>query len=166
MLQHVLDALAATGRVDPIVVIGPDSNIGPLVHWGASVQVVNPDPSRGLASSLQAGWAAALAAEPAPEAILVVLGDQPRLRPEVVASLASVPLDPARPIVVARFRDSDARNPVRIDVTAARLVEATTGDRGLGPVLEAHPALVRWLEFDGDNPDVDSPEDLRRLVSS
>jgi molybdenum cofactor cytidylyltransferase len=163
ILQHVLDSLAAAGHEDPVVVVGPHSGLEALIDWRLAGRIVNPEPSRGLASSLRLGWAAATAAAPAPDAILVVLGDQPRLPPEVVANLASVPLDPARPIVVARFRASAARNPVRVEVTAAALIEQTSGDRGLGPVLDANPELVRWLDVDGDNPDVDVQTDLERL---
>jgi CTP:molybdopterin cytidylyltransferase MocA len=42
-------------------------------------------------------------------------------------------------------------------------VEEVRGDRGLGPVIDRHPELVRWIEVEGSNPDVDVPEDLAAL---
>ena len=45
-----------------------------------------------------------------------------------------------------------------------RLADELAGDRGFGPVLGAHPELVREISIDGINPDVDTPEDLRRLA--
>jgi CTP:molybdopterin cytidylyltransferase MocA len=168
VLQHVLDALAVAGHESPIVVLAPDSGLEPTVAWRSATRVVNPDPSRGLASSLQLGWAAALAVDPSPDAVLVALGDQPRLAPDVVRALVAAPLDAARPIVAPRYSDSDARNPVRIETSpaGAALADAAVGDRGLGPLLDALPALVRWVEFAGDNPDVDHRADLVAAIEA
>lgn len=168
LLQHTLDALAAAGHEDPIVVLAPDSTLEPVIAWRGAQRVVNPDPARGLASSLQLGWAAALAGDPPPDAVLVALGDQPRLQPDAIRALVAAPLDPATPIVAARYSDSDARNPVRIEASAAGtgLVQAATGDRGLGPLLDAQPALVRWLDVPGDNPDVDRATDLVAAIEA
>jgi molybdenum cofactor cytidylyltransferase len=166
LLQHALDALATAGITDPIVVLAPDSNLEPAVEWRRAERVVNPEPGRGLASSLQLGWAAALASEPAPDAVLVVLGDQPRLAPGVIRTLVAAPLDADRPIVAPRYAASDARNPVRIEVAAAHMVDTAEGDRGLGPLLDAVPRLVRWLDVAGDNPDVDRRADLVAAIEA
>ncbi|HEX5589013.1 MAG TPA: NTP transferase domain-containing protein, partial [Candidatus Limnocylindrales bacterium] len=133
--------------------------------WGGARRVRNPDPGRGLSSSLRLGWAAVMAGDPAtrPDAALIVLGDQPRLDPAVVRALVAEPGDPARPVVVARPADG-ARNPVRLEPEAAPLVEAATGDRGLGPILDAHPELVRAIDVAAANPDVDAREDLVALL--
>lgn len=166
ILQHVLDALAAAGHEDPIVVLRPASSLVPLIGWRQAERVANPAPERGLASSLQVGWAAAQAAVPSPDAVLVALGDQPRLRPDVVRTLVAAPVDPTRPIVAPRYTGSDARNPVRIETGAAGLIEQASGDRGLGPLLDADPSLVRWIEVGGDNPDIDVPADLVAAIEA
>jgi molybdenum cofactor cytidylyltransferase len=162
LLQHVLDGLVEAGIPDPLVVVPPRTDLDGAISWGAARRVVNPDPTRGLASSLVAGWTAALAAHPDADAVLVALGDQPRVPAAVVRRLLEAPLEPARPFVAPRWSDG-GRNPVRIELAAAPLVEAAVGDRGLGPILTAHPELVRWLEVDGLNPDVDTRSDLERL---
>lgn len=168
ILQHTLDALASAGLDDPVVVLPPDSGLEALIGWRGARRVVNPDPERGLSSSLQLGWAAAMAAEPQPEAILVVLGDQPRLATDAVRALIAAPPDPDRPVVAPRYPGSDARNPVRIDAgpVGSSLVHAAAGDRGLGPILAANPALVRWIEVPGDNPDVDLRADLVAAIEA
>ncbi|MBI2763834.1 MAG: NTP transferase domain-containing protein [Chloroflexi bacterium] len=165
ILQHVLDALAAAGIDDPVVVLGDDeATVVAEVEWRSARRVRNPRPARGLSSSLKIGWNAALAANPALRSVLVVLGDQPRLDPDVVRTLIAQPLDPGRPIVVARHLDG-ARNPVRLEREAGPLVAAAVGDRGLGPLLDAHPELVRMVDVDGRNPDIDAPEDLVQLLA-
>ena len=158
VLQHVLDGLAEAGIGDPVVVTA-----GPLateIEWGAARPVTNPDPRRGLASSLQVGWAAAMGVAEPPDAVIVALGDQPLVRGDVLGSLLAAPVDADRPIVAPRYGRTGARNPVRLEPAAGALVEAATGDRGLGPLIDARPELVRWIEVAGDNPDVDTPSDL------
>ena len=164
ILQHVLDALAEAGLERPIVVLAPDGGgVGDL-DWRDAERVTNPDPARGLASSLKLGWQGALVAEPSPDAVLIALGDQPLVRPEVVRALVAAPLEPTHPVVAPRYSGTEAHNPVRVDARGGSLIDEASGDRGLGPVLERHRELVRWLDVDGDNPDVDTAADLARVT--
>jgi molybdenum cofactor cytidylyltransferase len=166
ILQHVLDALSAAGIDDPVVVVGADGPaLDAVIHWRAARRVHNPDPKRGLSSSLRIGWAEAQAHAPRPAAVLIVLGDQPRLDPEVIRMLVAQPMDRARPVVVARHADG-ARNPVRLEPEADELVAAATGDRGLGPLLDARPELVRTIDVGVANPDVDRRDDLVDLLAA
>ena len=188
ILRHVIDAARdAVPSWRPVLVLGPTDPPG--VDLGGTTIVRNPEPERGLASSLQIGWQSALTRFPLeergpeavlvllgdqplvdprllrePEAVLVLLGDQPLVDPRLLRELAVQPLDPERPIVAARYQGSTARNPVRIDATAAPLVQAATGDRGLGPIIDANPDAVRWLDVAGDNPDVDTAADLASVA--
>ena len=163
VLQLVLDTLAEAGFDDPFVVVAPDAELAGI-DWRAAERVINPDPGRGLASSLQVGWQRALAGAPTPEAVLIALGDQPLISADLLRALAAEPLDPSRPVVAPRYADSGAHNPLRLEASGAELVDAATGDRGLGPVLMAHPERVRWLDVEGDNPDVDTTADLPRVA--
>jgi molybdenum cofactor cytidylyltransferase len=163
VLQHVLDALATAGVLGPVVVVGgAAAALRAGIDWRAATLVENPNPARGLASSLHVGWSAALA-DPGVDAAIVVLGDQPRLRPGVLLDLLAAPLDPDRPIVAPRYAGGGGRNPVRIERSAEALVQAASGDRGLGPLIDGHPELVRTIRAPGSNPDVDRPEDLAAL---
>src|SRR6185369_4955832 len=83
VLQHVLDALADAGFDDPIVVLAPDVD-PPGIDWRRAERITNPDPGRGLASSLRLAWQQALAGDPVPAAVLITLGDQPLVRAEVI----------------------------------------------------------------------------------
>lgn len=167
VLRHVIDAVRdAEPGPRPVIVLGPTDPPG--VDLGGTTIVRNPDPDRGLASSLRIGWEFALTRFPledaAPDAVLVLLGDQPLVDPAVVRGLSALPPDRERPIVAPRYRGSTARNPVRIEATARALVEAAEGDRGLGPIIDANPEAVRWVDIDGDNPDVDTAADLADLA--
>ena len=115
ILQHVLDALAEAGIENPFVVVGGDADeLDAAVRWRDAHRVRNPDPDVGLASSLQLGWQAAMLTSPRPDAVIVLLGDQPRVDPAVIRELIAQPVDPARPVIVAHHADG-ARNPVRLE---------------------------------------------------
>ena len=162
LLQHVLDAVAAAGIADVTVVLGAAADlIEPALTWRTERRVRNPNPERGLASSLQVG----LAALPdAAGAALIVLGDQPRLRPAVIERVIDAWASAGRPIVVPRYSGSGALNPVLLDRAVWPLAMALDGDRGMGPLINASPDLVLDVAVDGDNPDVDTPADLAGLT--
>jgi len=162
VLQHVLDALASAGVGDVVVVLGGDAPaVEAAITWRDERRVVNPAPERGLASSLQVGFEAV---GPDATAVLVALGDQPLVSPEVVRSLVDAPADPKRPIVVPVYPDDGGRNPVLLRRAAFGLVAEASGDRGLGPVLAAYPELVAEVPVAGVNPDVDTPADHARAI--
>lgn len=164
ILQHVLDALAAAGVGEVIVVLGRDADaIEAAIAWRGERRVVNPEPERGLSSSLQVGFEAV---GPAVGSVLVALGDQPLVSVEVVRSLVDAPVVPGRPIVVPAYADERGRNPVLLRPAAFGLIAEAAGDRGLGPVLAAHPELIVEIPATGANPDVDTPADLVRVLES
>ena len=164
VLQHVLDALAAAGLEDVVVVLGGDADaVEAAIAWRDERRVVNPAPERGLSSSLQVGFEAI---GPDIKAVLVALGDQPLVSADVVRSLLDAPVDPARPIVVPVYPDDAGRNPVLLRPAAFGLVAEASGDRGLGPVLAAHPELVAEVPVAGVNPDVDTPADHARAIEA
>ncbi len=158
VLQHVLDTLSEAGIDEIVVVLGADAPaVEAAIAWRGETRVVNPAPDRGLSSSLQVGFEA-LPADA--EAVLVALGDQPLLPVAVIRALIAAPARRGRPIVVPVFDEGNGRNPVLLRRPAFGLVADTGGDRGLGPVIAAHPDLVTEVAVTGDNPDVDTTDDL------
>ena len=105
-----------------------------------------------------------MSAGPAVDAVVVVLGDQPLLSPATLRALLDAPARADRPVVVPVHADDRGRNPVLLRRAAFPLVEESSGDRGLGPVIANHPELVHEVAVEGTNPDVDTPADLADLV--
>jgi CTP:molybdopterin cytidylyltransferase MocA/SAM-dependent methyltransferase len=125
------------------------------------VAVRNDAWATGLASSVRAGLRAAAATSPfAVEAALILLGDQPSVRPATIARLLGSGLGPVRPIAVARHGTDGAPNPVLLHRSAWGLADDLRGDRGLGPLIAERPELVTVVRVDDENPDVDTPGDL------
>jgi molybdenum cofactor cytidylyltransferase len=166
LLQHVIDRLAASRLDETVVVLGDDADaVDAAMDWGEARRVRNPDPARGLASSLQIGIAAV---DDGSDAALIVLGDQPRLPARAVRALLDAPVVEGRPIVVPVYPDDAGRNPVLLRRDAFPLVAEAAGDRGLGPLISGHPELVQDvpIRVEGGNPDVDTRADHVALLEA
>ncbi len=163
VLQHVLDAVAASALDEVVVVLGDDAaSIARAISWRAERRAVNPRPQDGLSSSLRIGLDAA-AEDPSADAVVVVLGDQPSLRPAVIEAVIAAAAGSDRPFVRARYADDGAPNPVLVRRGGWAMAAGLTGDRGLGPLLGSRPDLVAEVPVEGSNPDVDTPADLDRV---
>lgn len=160
LLQHVLDAVDAAGLREVVVVLGREStSLEAGMVWRAERRVVNPRPQDGLSSSLRIGLDAA-AEDSAADAALVLLGDQPSVDPAVIASVVAAAATRPEPIIRVRYAGDEAPNPVLIRRSAWARAAGLDGDRGLAPLLAAHPELVGEVPAPGRNPDVDTLADL------
>jgi molybdenum cofactor cytidylyltransferase len=161
LLQHVLDVVAAVELSEVVVVLGHDAEeIERGVRWRSERRVRNPDPEAGLSGSLRIGLENV---DQSSEAALILLGDQPLVRADVLERLLAGFASEARPITVPRYRGGGGPNPLLLHRTAWPLARDAKADRGLGPIVRDHPDLVTVVDVSGSNPDVDTPEDLAAL---
>jgi CTP:molybdopterin cytidylyltransferase MocA len=86
--------------------------------------------------------------------------------PEVVRRLLATAATSDRAIVAPLYSADSGRNPVVVGRAAWPLIEQLSGDRGLGPIMDATPELVAWVPVTGRNPDVDEPADLAAVASA
>jgi molybdenum cofactor cytidylyltransferase len=166
VLQHVLDRLAEAGVSDVVVVLGDDTAaVENAIEWRRERRLRNPEPGRGLSSSVRIGIEAL---DGEVEGALIVLGDQPLLPIAAIRAVLDAAADAGRPIVVPVYPEDGGRNPVLVGREAFGLVAEATGDRGLGPVIAAHPELVRELSVDvaAGNPDIDTRADLVAILEA
>ena len=172
LLAHVLAAVREAGVGRVVVVLGRDAaavlsavRADEPAALDRVLVAMNPQPERGLATSLAIGFGPATAA-PAPAGVLVVLGDQPRVRAGVLRALCDAVAPASSVAVVPQYEADAAPNPVLLLPAGWPLVARLTGDRGLGPLLAANPDTVFRVPVRGANPDVDTPADLARLAST
>jgi len=140
--------------------VSDPSNAGHGARPGGSCASDRP------AAGSAAEEAAASALEPAPSAVVIVLGDQPRTRVEVIRALVAAARSIDRPGIVPRYGGGGGANPVLLREAAFELVDEASGDRGLGPLLASDPDLVLEVPVGGANPDIDTPDDLRALAEA
>jgi molybdenum cofactor cytidylyltransferase len=149
-------------HVDDLVVVtgGGEAAIRAALA-GLDVRVVaNPRPEAGQGASIAVG-AAALG--PEAEAVIIALGDQPRVPADIVPALLATWRRTGKAIVAPVYRGVQG-TPVLFDAAVFPELTALTGDAGARGVVAARPERVARVAFDHEMPpDVDTPEDFARL---
>lgn len=153
LIERTVGSLRDAGIDDLVLVVGPDT--GMLVEARDVTVVVNPDPSRGMFSSLQAGLAEVVA-----DAILVLPGDMPFVRPATIRSL--VQAFEARGGIVSPRCGGKRGHPVVLPASLQQEIVGSDPGSTLHHVLNAHRDLRIDLDVDdrGVLRDVDTKEDL------
>ena len=123
--------------------------------------VVNPAYEQGMASSLRAGLSAL---DPEIGAALIVLADQPFVRPETLDQLADHYRRSKAQIVIPSYRGVRG-NPVLLDRSVFAEVMALQGDVGCRAIFASHPEGTVRLEVEDEGIllDIDNQEDYERL---
>ena len=160
LVQHAVDASAAAGVDEVVVVLGHDAlrvrDALALPERGR--YVINDRYAEGQATSLAAGLRAL---NEASDAAVVLLADQPGIEPRHVSALVGAFRDATPEIVRIRFRD--APGPALLARSVWDEASEIEGDTGARTLFYANPERVRWVSFDEDAPvDVDRQADLGR----
>jgi molybdenum cofactor cytidylyltransferase len=153
-LQPHVDAL--------MVVTPPDDEAIREALRGVDVRfVVNVRPEDGQSTSIAVGaWALPGSAD----AVVVALGDQPRVPDGLVRDLLSTFRRSGKPIAAPVFRGVQG-TPVVFAQAVFDELRRLDGDAGARAVVRKDPSRVATLAVDADMPpDVDTPEDYARLV--
>jgi molybdenum cofactor cytidylyltransferase len=165
ILGHVVEA-ARTAGLEPIVVVVPPTGELDDLDLGVVRRVTNETPQEGLSSSVRVGLRE-LQDDEQVAAAVILPGDQPLVRPDVIRRLVDAATVSATPLLIAPRYDSDgAPNPILARRASWRLADDLVGDRGFGPLLTGRPDLVQRIPVGGANPDVDTRADLERLAEA
>lgn len=123
--------------------------------------VVNEKYESGMASSLRAGLAAV---SPALDAALIVLADQPFVRPETMGSIVERYRESNAAVVVPFYRGLRG-NPVLLNRSVFAEAMALEGDVGCRAIFARHAEELLEVDVEdaGILEDIDSREDYERL---
>jgi molybdenum cofactor cytidylyltransferase len=157
-------ATARRARLDELVlVLGADAElIAAAVDTSGVRVVVAAGHAEGMGASLRAGVGAL---GPEVERVAVLLGDQPRVTPELVDAVLDLHLESGLS-AAAVSSGGVLQPPVVVDRRLWPELLAAHGDSGLRSVLRAVPGMVATLSVEGVTVDVDTPDDYRRVLTT
>ena len=146
---------------DVVIVTGPDDSALRQALEGLTVRfVVNPRPQDGQGTSIAAGVAAL---KPWTTAVLIALGDQPRMPAAVVPALLEALRRSGKAIVAPLYQGVQG-TPVVFSSEVFAELRALKGDAGARAVVKLNSERVETVAFDlAMPPDVDTPEDYAKL---
>ncbi len=162
VLQQTLENLRGT-RVDEIILVlgfAADTIAAQVAAAGVKV-VINPQFRDGMGSSLRTGLSAL---EPQVRAALVVLADQPFVRPATLDQLIDGYIKSAAQIAIPTYHGFRG-NPVLLDRSVFAEVMALTGDIGCRAIFGNHTEGIVKIPVDdiGVLLDLDNQADFDRL---
>ena len=162
LLDHTIRSLLDGGVTEVIVVVSADARRelarDITAMNDARVRVLeNADPSRGMFSSVQIGVAGAVG-----DAVLILPGDMPYVRPETVRALIAAYRE--RAAIVSPRHQGKRGHPVVMPLSLRDEIAATAPTANLHDVIHHHQDERVDLEVEdaGVNRDVDIPADLER----
>jgi len=164
LLGWVLDqAQQATALDELVVVLGRASTeIRQRVDFGRVKVAENPAFAEGCASSYRAGIAAL---NPGAAAMMIILGDQPGIRPEIIDRVADEWREQGSQIAICSYRGRLGHPMIFAKTLFAQLVELH-GDKAAWKLVDAHGSMVQQIHFDLPPPeDVNTMSDFQQLES-
>ena len=163
VIAHIVDQVAAAPSVThTLVVTGVDTpQVSQALEGRRLILVQNPDPDSEMLHSVRCG----LAALPQPcTALLIVLGDQPSLRPQWIEKLAQLFTENDGQKIIVPTHAGHRGHPMIIPARFRDELLKQHDSTGLRGLLDAHAedfVKVPWNE-DAVLADMDYPEDYRR----
>lgn len=162
MLQRVLSTLHESQVDEIIVVLGHCAQlIRDSVSFGRAKPILNESYRQGMASSIQVGLSNVSSAA---QAALIVLADQPFLKPLTISVLIDAYRLHNAEIVVPVHKGFRG-NPVLLSRAVFAEVFALTGDVGFRAIFATHPVGTLKVPVDdaGILTDLDTPADVQRV---
>jgi molybdenum cofactor cytidylyltransferase len=164
VLETTLAAVQRSAVSEVVVVLGASAEtIRPRLPAQGLRIVINPAYAQGMATSLQAGLAAL---SPAATAALMVLADQPFVRPATLDQLIREHSRQAGSILIPAYQGTRG-NPVLIPRDFFPELMQLEGDVGCRAIFARHPQAILNVEVEDEGIllDIDNQEDYRRFTA-
>ena len=163
ILARTLKNVRSSAVSDIVLVLGHAAENVEKEILTEGVKIVrNPEYREGMGTSLRAGVAALDAST---NAALVVLADQPFVRPETLNKLIACHAESLPQIVIPMYRGFRG-NPVLLDSSVFAEISALSGDVGCRAIFGSHTENICKLEVGdvGILLDIDSQEEYQKLA--
>jgi molybdenum cofactor cytidylyltransferase len=161
----VSQALRADALDETIVVLGRSAGeIRERVDFGDARVVENPVFTEGCASSYRAGIAAL---DPESGAIMIILGDQPGITPEIINRLADKWRQSNAPIALCVYEEGRKGHPMIFARSLFDQLEELHGDKAAWKLVDAIASSVLEVQLALPFPeDINTREDFERIASA
>lgn len=164
LLAHTLANVRRANVDEIILVLGfAAEEIRRRIPMGGIVTVMNPDYSHGMGTSIRTGLSAI---SPQAKGVLIMLGDQPFVRPATLNSLIEYHQRHCPQITIPMFKGFRG-NPVLLDRSVFPEISNLQGDMGCRAIFGSHTENIHKLAVDdvGILLDVDTLVDFRRVAA-
>ena len=161
LIRHAAEAATGAGLTQTVLVTGHlAEEVGAQVEDLGVTLVHNPDFADGMAGSIRTGMIA-LAADT--DAVIVLLGDMPRIGSDVLTKLISAYRDNDNSLIVTATADGKRGNPVLWDRRFFEALKSLSGDVGARHIIGENPGFVSEVEIGAAaRLDLDTPDALRQ----
>lgn len=163
MIERSVEVALSTGIRPLVVVLGANADrIAPLINGKGLHIVRNADWPLGMSTSLKMGMEKALELEPALEAILFLVVDQPYVTTQLLLEIAAkYRLEKTR-IVAARYNEQPGV-PALLDRSLFEELQSLTGDKGARALFKKYKQNLLTVSFPDGHFDLDTPSDYEQL---
>lgn len=162
LVQRAVQTASAVSQ-EVIVVTGAYADVVQKNLHQASVTIIhNPDWASGMGSSIRAGVQQALYHSPAPEAIIILLCDQPLVSEKLLRQLIKMHQDPRKNLVASSYQNT-VGVPALFGKALFPDLLALDNKGGAKQVIRQHQMETVTVDFPEGAYDVDTPEDFERI---
>jgi molybdenum cofactor cytidylyltransferase len=157
----VKQATSSTSLDEVMVVLGRAADeVRATVDFGDARVVENPVFTEGCASSYKAGLSVI---SPESDAVMILLGVQPGVGPEIINRVADQWRKSEAQIALASYRGRKG-HPMIFARPLFKSLEGLHGDKAAWKLVDAHGDRVQLVELDFDFPsDINTPADVETL---
>ncbi|MFY9745201.1 MAG: nucleotidyltransferase family protein [Acidobacteriaceae bacterium] len=161
-LLHRTARLALEAGCSPVlVVLGFEADQLQRELQGLAVDVVvNHEWREGMGASLRSGMQALRKTDLQPQAVLILVCDQPRLTADHLRTLLARHQSARRIAITASVYARRAGVPALFSAKVFSALLASSGDRGAKDLIRIHAAQVQGIPWPAGELDLDLPEDL------
>lgn len=166
VLETTVNSLRQAGLSSIFVVLEENSPCADLSGLQDTTQVINPQPERGMLSSIRQGLIQIAATAPTAQAVALLPGDHPFVPSATIATLLDNWRQAQPPfLLLAPCYEGRRGHPLIIHRSLFAEAAACDDQIGLRQLVHHHENDVRLIKFAGAEAedDLDTPEDLTRL---
>jgi molybdenum cofactor cytidylyltransferase len=164
LLVQAVDTAVATGLRPVVVVLGArNETVGKELKEKEVVIALNEEWEEGMGSSLRCGLKKAQQVDPATNAMIFMVCDQPYVSPDLLLQLIKTSEATGRPIVSSSYGELSGTPALFSSKIFPALLEIK-GDTGARKLIKQYADEVATIPFPEGSIDIDTPSDYQTLL--